>query len=362
MNLEAELTLSFYKEISDIGKTENVKLVKHIETGVLYVKKTLSVYDADLYKTLKDSKLDGIPEIHHIIETNNELIIIEEYINGRTLQQELEANGPFDIDIAVHIIKTLCSILNNLHSLKKPIIHRDIKPSNIIMSDRGEITLIDFNVSRKYDVKKSQDTMFMGTADYAAPEQYGFGQSDARTDIYALGQLLNVLLTGFLPKEQLYTGKAEKIISRCINLDPERRYRSTMQLSHALACMEEPHFEMTNGPVSFLPPGFRSKKPWKMIIAVFGYILLLYFIITMEFVDVITAIEAYIYRLYLLICGLYIIAFSTNYLNIRYHLPLGKNRYVIVRILSAVCWLIIILFITGFMAAIISTALNALIK
>lgn len=177
MNLEAELTLSFYKEISDIGKTENVKLVKHIETGVLYVKKTLSVYDADLYKTLKDSKLDGIPEIHHIIETNNELIIIEEYINGRTLQQELEANGPFDIDIAVHIIKTLCSILNNLHSLKKPIIHRDIKPSNIIMSDRGEITLIDFNVSRKYDVKKSQDTMFMGTADYAAPEQYEIGRA-----------------------------------------------------------------------------------------------------------------------------------------------------------------------------------------
>ncbi len=354
MNLTAELTLSFYKEIADIGKTENVKLVKHIETGVLYVQKTLSVYDADLYKTLKKLRINGIPEIFHIIENENKLVVIEEYINGRTLQDIIDANGPMEESKASDIILSLCAILHRLHSLETPIIHRDIKPSNIMLSDHDIITLVDFNVSRKYAAEKKQDTIFMGTADYAAPEQYGFGQSDARTDIYALGQLLNVLLTGVLPKQQLYTGKIEKVISRCIHLDPEKRYQSVMQLSHALKRMDDSRLEPSNKPIIFIPPGFRSGKPWKTIIASFGYFFLLYFTVTMEITDMPRAIDVFFYKLFLLICGLDIIAFSTNYLNIRHRLPLGNNRYAIVRFLSAVCWLILFMFAAGIITAILS--------
>ena len=354
MNLTAELTLSFYEEIADIGKTGNIKLVKHIETGVLYVKKTVSVYDTDLYKTLKDLKIDGIPEIFHIIEGENKLTIIEEYINGRTLQDIIDTTGPMDESKASHIILSLCSVLHRLHSLNTPIIHRDIKPSNVIMSGHGDITLIDFNVSRKFDANKKQDTIFMGTADYAAPEQYGFGQSDARTDIYALGQLLNVLLTGSLPKEYLYTGKAEKVISRCIHLDPDKRYRSVMHLSHALTHIDKSRFEPSNKSMSFIPPGFRSKKTWKMIVASFGYFFLFYLTVTTEVTDMNSVAEVYFFKLFLLLCMLDVIAFSANYLDIRYRLPFGKNRYLLVRILSAVCWLILFMLAAGIITAFLS--------
>lgn len=350
MNLESELTLSFYKEIADIGSAANIKLVRHIETGVMYIKKHLSVYDADLYNTLKKLKIAGIPEIYHVIESRDELIIIEEYINGRTLQDLLDENGPFDIEAAIRITQKLCTVLHKLHNLDTPIIHRDIKPSNIICSAHGEITLIDFNVSRKYDTSKSRDTVFMGTADYAAPEQYGFGQSDARTDIYALGQLLNVMLTGKLPKEHPYDGNISKIISKCIHLDPNKRYRSVKQLSQALTKESPVNVSTARTITAFIPPGFRSRKPWKMVFAALGYLFVLYFTFTMEFTDVNNNLDLFLYRLYSLFCCLTIIALSTNYMDIRRRLPLGSNKYLIVRILSVILWTAVFIAI-GLIAA-----------
>ena len=201
MNSEDMAILSFYEEKATVSDKSEVFLVQHRETGRFYIKKHLSIYDRELYTSLKDMNIPGIPRIYHIAEDGNRLIVIEEYINGTPLSSFISEHGPFSACDAADIISNLCDILSVLHSCTPPIIHRDIKTSNIIISSDMQVTLIDFNASKKFDSGKNYDTCLMGTAEYAAPEQFGFSQSDARTDIYALGILLNILITGCFPKD-----------------------------------------------------------------------------------------------------------------------------------------------------------------
>ncbi len=102
-----------------------------------------------------------------------------------------------------------------------------------MIDKNGRVVLIDFNTSRKIS-KASKDTVVMGTVGYASPEQLGLSQSDTRTDIYALGILLNVMLTGKHPTQKLAKGKAAKIIRKCTNLNPNERYQTVEKLSKAL--------------------------------------------------------------------------------------------------------------------------------
>ena len=129
-------------------------------------------------------------------------------------------------DEAVSMIIQLCRILKQLHRCRSPIIHRDLKPANIMISSDGVVKLIDFNAAKEYRMGQMEDTCLMGTREYAAPEQYGFGQSDARTDIYALGVILNRLLTGDFPKNKLYEGRLKPVIQTCIQMDADARYQS----------------------------------------------------------------------------------------------------------------------------------------
>ena len=166
-----------------------------------------------------------MPRITRLYESDNCLIVIEEYIEGKTLAGMLEA-GPLPEGEAIHITKSLCEILNDLHNLPTPIIHRDIKPSNIIVSPEKEVFLLDMNVAKWYDPDKTDDTRHMGTENYAAPEQAGYGlsASSTKSDIYAVGMMLNVMLTGGFPKEVRPGGHMWDIIERCINLDADNRY------------------------------------------------------------------------------------------------------------------------------------------
>ena len=120
----------------------------------------------------------------------------------------------------------LCDALECLHIRFHPIIHRDIKPSNIVISSDGILKLIDYNAARRYERGATQDTRYMGTPGYAAPEQYGFFQSDVRTDIYAMGVVLNYMLTGRHISEETASGGLGRIVKRCTQLDPGKRYDS----------------------------------------------------------------------------------------------------------------------------------------
>lgn len=115
-----------------------------------------------------------------------------------------------------------------------PIIHRDIKPSNILLTPSDHVILIDFDASREFDAGKPEDTVLLGTREYAAPEQYGFGQSDARSDIYALGVLLNKMLTGTYPRRECPECSLGEIITRCTALLSDQRYASVEELKTAL--------------------------------------------------------------------------------------------------------------------------------
>lgn len=219
------LALSVYQEEALFNGRENIIVVTHRETGEYYFKKLLTAYDKSIYSYLMEHPVRNMPRIVDIFESKVCLIVIEECIAGKTLAKILE-DGPMSLEQTVYVAKNVCRILDELHSLDVPIIHRDIKPSNIMIAGDGEVYVLDVNVAKWYDSEKSDDTRYMGTQFYAAPEQVGFGlySSSPKTDIYAVGMMLNVMLTGEFPKEKKAEGLIWDIINRCISLDADNRY------------------------------------------------------------------------------------------------------------------------------------------
>lgn len=219
------LELSVYQEMEHIVGRDDVIIVMDPDTKKRYIKKLLRIYDKSVYEYLKENPVRHMPRIVALYESSNSLIVLEECIDGRTLAEMIEEKTLSEQE-AVRIAKKICLILNDLHNLPTPIIHRDIKPSNIILTPSGEVFLLDVNVAKWYDPKKTDDTRHMGTENYAAPEQAGYGlsASSAKSDIYAVGVLLNVMLTGNIPKEERAAGPIWDIIEQCIKLNAEDRY------------------------------------------------------------------------------------------------------------------------------------------
>lgn len=223
MTDEDMLEIMSFEEVRHIDGREDITIVKD-ENEKLFVKKILSTYDTSVYKYLMKNPVEHMPEIFGVYEGSNYLTVIEEYVEGITLAKMIEEET-IDEKFAVSIAKGVCFILKDLHGKENPIIHRDVKPSNIIITKGGEVVLLDINVA-KWFKDETEDTRLLGTLYYAAPEQlgYGFSASSEKTDIYAVGVLLNVMLTGKLPKEKKAGGNLWNIIKRCISLDVQERF------------------------------------------------------------------------------------------------------------------------------------------
>ncbi len=219
------LALSMYEEVDNVGGRNDVIYVRDRESGKLFVKKLLMTYDKSIYDFLKENPVEHMPRIIGVYESSNFLIVIEEHIEGRTVADILE-DGVLTEKDAIHIAVSVCRILDILHNLQTPIIHRDVKPSNIIVDPQGDVFLLDMNVAKWYDADKTHDTWFLGTQNYAAPEQAGYGlsASSAKSDIYAVGILMNVMLTNRLPNEERAPGAIWDIIEKCISLEASNRY------------------------------------------------------------------------------------------------------------------------------------------
>lgn len=222
------LRLSCYREIGSQKDKNNIILVEDPESGQLYVKKILDVYDYNVVNKLYAEPVEGMPKIVELFKSARFLIMIEEYIDGERLDDYL-LSKKLSVAEAKEIILKLCGIITRLHSLNPPIIHRDIKPENIMIDKDSQVFLLDVNGAKTEKTGEQEDTVLFGTKHYAAPEQYGFQTSSVRTDIYAIGVLFNVLLTGVLPKEQL-SDKYTDIIRKCTKMDPEDRYASVNEL------------------------------------------------------------------------------------------------------------------------------------
>lgn len=235
MKIEDKLKLSFYKELTTLNKKGNAILVRHIETGKLCVKKYYWQYNDEIYENLLNKNFKGIPTFHLTVKDNNQLIVIEDFINGYTLYDLIEKHHKiFTPEEAINIISQLCDILKQLHSQTPPIVHRDIKASNIILTDKNEVYLIDYNISRLENKEKNQDTQLMGTYGYAAPEQFGFMQCTPKTDIYAIGVLLKYIISGNIENVSKYNGPLSEVVKKATEIDPHNRYKNVAKLKKSL--------------------------------------------------------------------------------------------------------------------------------
>ena len=184
-----------------------------------------------VYEYLKTVRFENLPLIYDAVTLDDGYIVFEEYVDGVTVADVLEG-GVYTYRGAKSVISSVCDALGVLH--EKGFVHRDVKPENIIISNDGTVKLIDFNASRPVDPEKRSDTVTLGTLGYAPPEQYGIAQSDPRSDIYALGVLLNVMLTGRHPSDLLAPGRAGKIVLKCTQIDPASRFRDVGEVKNAL--------------------------------------------------------------------------------------------------------------------------------
>ena len=184
----------------------------------------------EAYEFLCSVRCAHLPEIYDAFDMEDGQIVLEEYISGITIAQAMGVT-PYRWISARKVMKDVCCALSVLHS--QGIIHRDVKPENVMLREDGRAVLVDLNASRIQSAA-SKDTVIMGTVGYASPEQLGLAQSDARTDIYAAGVLLNVMLTGRHPTEVFARGRAGKIIRKCTALNPDNRYQSAEKLALAL--------------------------------------------------------------------------------------------------------------------------------
>lgn len=194
-------------------------------------------------------KLDhpALPRIVDIIDKEDVIYVVMDYIEGEPLNSVLAKYGAQPQETVIEWAKQLCLVLDYLHTRKPPIIYRDMKPANVMLQPDGNIKLIDFGIAREYKEQNLADTVSLGTKGYAAPEQFGGkGQTDARTDVYCLGVTLYHLLTGQNPCEPPYeiypirywnpqlSSGLEAIILKCTQMNPQDRYQSCAELLYAL--------------------------------------------------------------------------------------------------------------------------------
>lgn len=353
MEVDAALCLSFYRDIAILNEAHGVDLVQHVETKAIYVKKTLTVYDLQVFQHLKDHPVAGIPRIEELVETDGRLYVIEEYISGRSLREVLAASGPLSPAEALNCLRQLCDILRPLHSLSPPIVHRDIKPSNLLLTPAGRLYLVDFNAAKEASDTKARDTVLLGTAGYAAPEQYGFSPSQPTADIYALGVLLNEMLTGKLPQEELADGPLTAVIQRCLRMEPSQRYQTVDLLLQDAKRRSHLPWTAAKSIRTWLPPGFRSGNPLRWALAALWYILLLLLSCTAVVKDTPPT------DLLLLRITLFLIFFGEtlwlgNYRNAWQHLPLSRNPSKPIRLLGMVLWAVVLFFAVMVLTALLS--------
>lgn len=207
----------------------SVCVVRHRKSGTRYLFRQFEG-SAAVYKKLLLVSCPNLPQIMEAAERNGQVAVLEEYIKGDTIAFLLES-ALFTPADTKRIAMQLCSALWVLH--RTGAVHRDIKPENVILCG-NEAVLIDFDASRIVKAKLDNDTMVLGTTGYAAPEQYGISQTDARADIYSLGVLLNVMLTGQHPSKKLAAGKMGRIVQRCTMTSPKKRYQNVLHLMEVL--------------------------------------------------------------------------------------------------------------------------------
>ena len=203
--------------------------LRHKRSGKLYIFRRYTG-SGQVYRKLLSVACPHLPRIYDVAEQDGKVAVLEEHVDGDRLDFLLEG-GPLPPKDARSIALQVCRGLYVLHKLDA--VHRDVKPENVIL--RGDAAvLIDFDASRIMKDDQRTDTVVLGTTGYAAPEQYGISQTDGRADIYSLGVMLNIMLTGKHPSRELAPGRLGRIVQRCTQINPQKRYKSVLDLMEDL--------------------------------------------------------------------------------------------------------------------------------
>lgn len=381
MTLEEESRLSFYRELTVLDEKKNIVLVQDIRNSELCVKKTLDIYSRDVYKQLASVRIEGVPAVKECVADDGKLIVVEEYVQGRSLKQVLDEQGLLNEEQAYDIAVQLADILVRLHQLEPAIVHRDIKPSNIIIEKNGHVNLIDFNAARHVNADKNEDTRMLGTVYFAAPEQFGFGQSDERTDIYGLGATINYIMTGDKPGAGIAECRFSDILKKCLMVDAKDRYQSAEELRGVLDMLnysivqdnrkkaetafgkdntisvvrtyrnirdiivkmyrkyQKRNYDIDTSWRRYLLPGFRRLNVVYCLIALVWYAVIVWMTITFAVTDSKTGIpvtgeELTMYKIAVFVLLFGMTMWFGNYLNIRRKLPGMKKINVLSTILT----------------------------
>ena len=220
-------------------------LVKETATGILCVLKwgrnrqaEFLRNEMEIMEKMADGKLSGIPKTYRIFEENGEVYLVREYIEGMSLAQMVLQKGGISEAEIYRISRKICQTAEQFQNPDEPMIHRDIKPENIVVTPGGEVVFIDFGTMRSYKKDGSRDTFVVGTRGTAAPEQYGYTQTDQRTDVYAIGQTMLYMVSESYEMNQLsecaVSRRMKKIIEKACSFEPDKRYGDAAQLRRAV--------------------------------------------------------------------------------------------------------------------------------
>lgn len=223
----------YFEREAIIKETEasRVYLYRHKESGKRIIQRFSKNRNDDVYRTLRNRHLCSLPQIYEVCSGDDWLTVLEEYIDGKNLACVTES-GTLKTKQACRYAHDICNALTELHALG--IIHRDIKPANVIINADNEAVLIDLSIARSVSENNDGDTASLGTVGYAAPEQYGISQSGKSTDIYALGVLLNIMITGVHPAIDSPKGPVKHIVQKATNVQISKRYQSAKEMQKEL--------------------------------------------------------------------------------------------------------------------------------
>ena len=325
-----------------------------------YVIKQLSQFDEQVYRALRKEKPAGIPQIFEVnrlrIREEDCLVLIEEYVEGESLTCFLKTHR-IDAQGAERIIRGLCMSLQSLHDLKPQVIHRDVKPDNIIIRSDGRVCLIDFNIARQFAGTKKRDTVIMGTEGFAAPEQFGFAESDVRTDVYGLGATLLYMIEtcGIESKELRAFG------SRCTAIDPDGRPQTVSEvlglLDGAEGVASSSGSDKKAGEKAYALPGFRSDVLSNRILGLLAYGMIIYLSVQMKFDNTRLKCEhpgiaSIAYKLVTFMILSTVLLFSCNYMGMQEKIGMIKNSKGLIRVLLVIImdFLIIVSYLVIFTA------------
>lgn len=276
---KSKLLLWQFREIGQINKNTVIVYNDYLQRQMIL--KILPRQNLPVLKDIMKIKHPNLMEIYDVMDDGINCNCLCEFVFGNNLDKIVYTKMGVDPKTAEKWMVQLCKGVEELHN--RNIIHRDITPNNVMVDYEGNIKLIDFNISRERKQSASRDTTVMGTAGYASPEQFGFTQTGFGADIYAIGVLLNFMLTGKMPNEKLCSGKYASIVKKATQIKEEDRYSNVYQMELALQGNGNEKLSFVDKFLLNLP-GFRSNKTSHKVIAIIGYVL--YFILLYCAIDV----------------------------------------------------------------------------